>query len=313
MNSLTLAPEICAQFDLSLAAEQAAGEIWLLAPTLQPEALQRALVQLSRQSIATNISATHDSHQHQLLRLHVSLLPDSLACRALTEICGIDCAAVERAEAPKAMLFDMDSTLITMEVIDELAKEAGAGEAVAAITEAAMRGELDFNASLQKRVATLKGLKLDALERVRQRLQFNVGVPEFAAFARADGIYLALVSGGFVPFAEWVKAQLTLDYARANTLVSERDELTGQVSGDIVNAVVKRDTLQEIRGTLPGNGPVWAVGDGANDAAMLGAADVGVAFRAKPKLRMQATLALDVSDMRGLATIIESLRQQPAR
>lgn len=293
-------------------AESCAGEFWLLAARLQESAVRAVLGALQVEHIGANVLSFLSAHDHQLLRLRVSRLPTRVQCRTWSDRFAVDCAAVTSAALPKALVFDMDSTLITMEVIDELAKEANAGEQVAAITEAAMRGELDFNASLRQRVGALKGLSISALQQVRQRLQFNAGVPEFARYARDEQIFLAVVSGGFVPFAEAVQKQLQFDFARANTLHVEDDCLTGQVLGEIVNGQIKQQTLEQLRDDNRWQtSQVWAVGDGANDAAMLAASGLGVAFRAKPALRAQATVALDHADMRALATIIDSLKAQP--
>lgn len=294
------------------AAAVVAGELLLLAPALTEAALTKAAQALRAANIGSRLRHAGHCHQHDLLRLAVSELPSPEWCRQLADQSGIDIGRLPQPQPAALVLFDMDSTLITMEVIDELAKEAGRGEQVAAITEAAMRGKLDFNSSLLRRVATLKGLSLTAVEQVKARLQCNPGVPEFAAAARAGGVRLALVSGGFVPFARHIGERLQFDFVRANTLLDDGAVLTGQVQGEIVNAEVKARTLQElaVQHQIP-RAAIWAVGDGANDLLMLQAAGFGVAFRAKPKLRTAADLALDVSDMRALAALQASLLAAP--
>lgn len=298
---------------VAYAEQVGAGELVLVAPAISDAALQAFAQQLSQDGQPVRVLRVGRWHEHDLLRLAVTALPSLAWCRQLAERIGIDIGVLPRSLPAQLVLFDMDSTLITMEVIDELAKEAGSGEEVAAITEAAMRGELDFNGSLLRRVATLKGLSLTAVETVKRRLQCNPGVPEFAAFARAQGVKLGLVSGGFLPFARHIGQQLQFDDVRANTLLDDGQALTGAVQGEIVNAQVKARTLTELAThyQLPSEA-IWAVGDGANDLLMLQAAGLGVAFRAKPKLRQAAHLALDVSDMRALAALQQSLQYDAA-
>lgn len=286
------------------------GAILLVAPQLSDTVLTQ-IQTLLREFSPQNYQVVHaaERDQHQALIIAADTLPSRTQLREWSDHLHIDVGAREHPQAwrwPRLSVFDMDSTLITMEVIDELAKEAGVGEQVAAITEAAMRGELDFNASLTQRVATLKDLPLIVIERVRSRLQFNPGVPEFAAAARQQHCRLALVSGGFIPFAEWVKSSLQFDFARANTLAMAQEKLTGEVLGEIVNAAVKARTLSELAQQYNLSLlDVMAVGDGANDLLMLQASGFGVAFRAKPKLRAAADLALDVSDMRALNALFK--------
>ena len=283
------------------------GECWWIAPEISSE--QRVQIDTwMRDQPQGQCVQEHRAMDHRFLRYSVSGAITHAQCRQWAEQLAVDCGYASSALVPDVLVFDMDSTLITMEVIDELAKEAGVGDAVAAITEAAMRGELDFNESLIARVATLKGLPLTVIEQVKKRLQFNDGVEAFAAFARARDCYLAVISGGFTPFAEHVKHALGFQFAQANQLEIDDQGLTGKVAGDIVNAHTKASSLHQLKATQANrSGSVWAVGDGANDALMLEAATLGVAFRAKPALRAKAALALDVSDMRALATIIDAL------
>ena len=293
---------------LAYAEQCAAGELLLLAPTIDDAGLSALVQALQQQGRRARVQRAGRWHEHDLLRLALDALPTLAWCRQLAEHVGVDIGLLPQTTPAQLVLFDMDSTLITMEVIDELAKEAGSGEEVAAITEAAMRGELDFNGSLLRRVATLKGLPLPAVEAVKNRLQCNAGVPEFAAEAHRQGVKLGLVSGGFLPFARHIGALLQFDYVRANTLLDDGQALTGTVHGEIVNGDVKARTLVELATQYQlSQQAIWAVGDGANDLLMLQAAGLGVAFRAKPKLRQAAHVALDVSDMRALAALQQSL------
>ncbi len=198
---------------------------------------------------------------------------------------------------------DMDSTLITIECIDEIADFCGLKAEVAAITEASMRGEIkDFNESLTRRVALLKGLDASALERVyEERLRLSPGAEIMLAGAKAAGLKTLLVSGGFTFFTEKLKARLGLDFTHANTLEIVDGKLTGKVTGEIVNADVKARTLRETCAQL-GIDPKRsiAMGDGSNDLKMMAEAGLSVAFRAKPVVREAAGLALNFVGLDGL-------------
>jgi len=208
--------------------------------------------------------------------------------------------------------FDMDSTLINIECIDEIAAMAGKKEEVAAITEAAMRGEItDFKDSLRRRLALLKGVPVSALDRVlAERLQFNPGARELCAALKAAGIKLVLVSGGFTYFTRYVAAQLGMDWVRSNELEIKDGKLTGglvmQPWGDICDGEEKRRMLLQCAAEI-GAEPAQciAVGDGANDLPMMGAAGLSVAYHAKPKVREQAMVAINDG---GLDRLLEVLR-----
>ncbi|MCV2422100.1 phosphoserine phosphatase SerB [Paucibacter sp. DJ2R-2] len=208
--------------------------------------------------------------------------------------------------------FDMDSTLINIECIDEIAAAAGKKEEVAAITEAAMRGEIsDFKDSLRRRLALLQGVPVSALEQVLQeRLQFNPGARELCAALKAAGFKLLLVSGGFTFFTSYVAAELGMDWVRSNELEIKDGQLTGalvmQPWGEICDGEEKRRMLEQCAaeiGALPAQ--CIAVGDGANDLPMMGAAGLSVAFHAKPKVREQAMVAINEG---GLDRLLEILR-----
>jgi phosphoserine phosphatase len=198
---------------------------------------------------------------------------------------------------------DMDSTLITIECIDEIADFCGLKEEVAAITEASMRGEIkDFDESLTRRVALLKGLDASALERVyEERLRLSPGAEIMLAGARAAGLKTLLVSGGFTFFTHKLKTRLGLDFTRANTLEIVDGKLTGKVTGEIVNADVKARMLRETCATL-GIEPARAIamGDGSNDLKMMAEAGLSVAFRAKPVVREAADVAFNFVGLDGM-------------
>jgi phosphoserine phosphatase len=205
------------------------------------------------------------------------------------------------------VVMDMDSTLINIECIDEIADMQGLKPKVAAITEAAMRGEIDFAESLRRRVALLEGLDESALQRVYdERLQPNPGAEVMLSKLKQHGIQTLLVSGGFVFFTERLKARLGLDEAHANTLEIVDGKLTGNVLGDIVDAQAKAHFLVKLREKL-GLKPeqVIAMGDGANDLKMMAQAGTSIAYHAKPVVREQASYALNFVGLDGLVNLFD--------
>jgi phosphoserine phosphatase len=238
---------------------------------------------------------------------------DDNAIRLAVDIAAIearvDAAFIDSARSLadfKLVAMDMDSTLITIECIDEIADMQGLKPQVSAITEAAMRGELDFAASLTQRVALLKGLDASALQRVYdERLQISMGGEAMLAAVKAAGLKTLLVSGGFTFFTERLQRRLGLDFTHANVLEIENGKLTGRVVGGIVDAEEKMRTVQRVCAQM-GIEPEQAIvmGDGANDLQMMGIAGLSVAFRAKPVVRAQAGVALNFSGLDGLVAIL---------
>jgi len=206
----------------------------------------------------------------------------------------------------RLVAMDMDSTLITIECIDEIADMQGLKPQVAAITEAAMRGELDFSESLNRRVALLAGLDAGALQRVYdERLRISPGGEAMLQAVQAAGLKTLLVSGGFTFFTERLQARLGLDHAHANVLEVADGKLTGRVLGGIVDADEKRRTVERVcaqHGIAPAQAIV--MGDGANDLKMMGIAGLSLAFRAKPVVREQADVALNFSGLDGLLAVL---------
>ncbi|PHS70321.1 MAG: phosphoserine phosphatase SerB [Methylophaga sp.] len=205
------------------------------------------------------------------------------------------------------LVTDMDSTLINIECVDEIAEYINVKPQVSEITEAAMRGEIDFETSLRQRVSLLKGLEVNALEQVyEQRLQLNPGAEVMLTTLQQQKVKTALVSGGFTFFTERLKQRLGLDYTMANVLGEYKGRLTGEVVGDICGAQSKADFLLEHCTKLNiSSSQVVAMGDGANDLLMMNEAGLSVAYHAKPKVQQQAMTVLNYSGLEGVLGLLQ--------
>ncbi len=253
------------------------------------------LKELARLTGASGIAAL-DRAATQAFRL---LLPVEHA--PIAPFCagaGFDYGLVPRdqtLEHVRLVAMDMDSTLITIECIDEIADVIGIKPQISAITASAMRGDIDFRESLTRRVALLSGLDVSALQRIYDdRLRLSPGAERMLAGFRRVGAKTLLVSGGFTFFTDRLKARLGLDHTLSNTLDIRNVKLTGRIEGNIVDAEAKAAELARLGAMSAGpGGLVVAIGDGANDLPMLARADVSIAFRAKPIVQKQATYAID--------------------
>ena len=223
---------------------------------------------------------------------------------------GCDIALVAKLpdfDKPGLVLLDMDSTLIQMECIDEIARLYGVGEQVSAVTAAAMRGELDFNESLRTRVGKLAGAPESVIKQVADNMPLMPGLVELVKGLKAANWKVAIASGGFTYFANRLKDDHGFDAAYANTLEIIDNTLTGQVTGEIVNADVKARTLKELatRYNIPMSQTV-AIGDGANDLVMMAASSLGIAIHAKPIVQEKASVALNNLDLDGALCLLKS-------
>ncbi len=229
-------------------------------------------------------------------------IPDMGTVREALDGAPIDFACTPARGRRKSLLIaDMDSTIVTGETLDELADFAGLKPQIAAITARAMNGELDFKAALRERVAMLRGLSLDALERTWERVHLTPGARELVATMRAHGAYAALISGGFSFFTGRVAALCGFDEHRSNALLDDGMALTGEVAEPILDRDTKLHTLMQLATVrrVPLEATL-AVGDGANDMDMIQAAGLGVAFHAKPVVAAAARTRVDHADLRAL-------------
>jgi len=248
---------------------------------------------------------------YQVIRLAGSLTPRATR---LAHDAGLDVAPlgkIPHLRTPGLLVMDMDSTAIQIECIDEIAKLAGTGEMVAEVTERAMRGELDFTASLRSRVGTLQGADASILHQVRDGLPLMPGLTQLVLKLEALGWKVAIASGGFTFFADYLRDRLHLTAAVANELEIVDGKLTGHVVGDIVDAQYKAAT--QLRLAQEYDIPLAqtvAIGDGANDLPMIKAAGLGIAYHAKPKVNEKTEVTIRHADLMGVFCILSGSLNQ---
>lgn len=263
-------------------------------------ALEPALVEHVREALGAG--APEWLAPGEAADLPLTAMPSRKSVAAALGGAAVDAIAQPAKDRRKRLLLaDMDSTIVTTETLDELAAFAGLKDQIAAITRRSMNGELDFREALRERVGMLKGLPLSALEATWQRTVYTPGARELIATMRAHGARTALVSGGFTFFTGRVAEALGFDLHRANTLLDDGASLTGAVGEPILDRDTKLATLRELSAGMGiGVEAAAAVGDGANDLAMLREAGLGVAFRAKPVVAAEARAELRHAGLRGV-------------
>ena len=285
---------------------------WLLyGRNLDKECLNRYQRKLGAAMVIVTAWCVED---YQVIRLAGSLTPRATK---LAHDAGLDVAPlgkIPHLRTPGLLVMDIDSTAIQIECIDEIAKLAGTGEMVAEVTERAMRGELDFAASLKQRVATLKGANASILRQVRDELPLMPGLTSLVLKLESLGWKVAIASGGFTFFAEYLRDKLHLHAVVANELEICDGKLTGEVIGQIVDAQFKADTLKRLadKYEIPVEQTV-AIGDGANDLPMILSAGLGIAFHAKPKVNEKTEITIRHADLMGVFCILSGSLIQEER
>ncbi len=285
---------------------------WLLyGRNLDKECLNRYQRKLGAAMVIVTAWCVED---YQVIRLAGSLTPRATK---LAHDAGLDVAPlgkIPHLRTPGLLVMDMDSTAIQIECIDEIAKLAGTGEMVAEVTERAMRGELDFAASLKQRVATLKGANASILRQVRDELPLMPGLTSLVLKLESLGWKVAIASGGFTFFAEYLRDKLHLHAVVANELEICDGKLTGEVIGQIVDAQFKADTLKRFadKYEIPVEQTV-AIGDGANDLPMILSAGLGIAYHAKPKVNEKTEITIRHADLMGVFCILSGSLIQEER
>ncbi|NVK35726.1 MAG: phosphoserine phosphatase SerB [Rhodobacteraceae bacterium] len=274
-----------------------------------------AVTHLNDELLASAVQAVRASETPKILKSgvaadiffeDVSLEDAEAALRKLTGDKQIDVfVQASKGRRKKLLIADMDSTIIQQECIDELAAELGLKDKIAAITERAMQGEIDFEPALRERVGLLAGLPATAVEKVlKERIDLTPGAKTLVQTMKANGAYCALVSGGFTHFTSSIAKTVGFNENRANTLIEENGKLSGDVAEPILGREAKRQRLEELVAELELDfSDVLAVGDGANDLAMIDRAGLGIAFHAKPAVAKAADMHVDYGDLTALLYI----------
>jgi len=274
--------------------------------TISREALNGLIESLGRSLLA--ILPLHQVTKYQSVEIKLNNLIDLSTLSHLSEQFTLDINVVSSLPSlaqPGLVVLDMDSTSIEIECIDEIAKLAGVGDEVSLITELAMQGKLDFAQSLRARVAKLKGVELSLLDQIANDLPLMPGMRDLVEQFKAHHWKVAIASGGFTYFADNLKDLLGLDAAVSNTLAHDGKVLTGEVSGQIVDAKVKATTVVALAKQYDIDlSQTIAIGDGANDLVMMEQAALGIAFHAKPLVQEQASVAINQGDLGAVIALL---------
>lgn len=302
-------------FIVSTNSGDSTHRIVIIAHALHPDAVEQVLALATKFATILSIDSRFSENlSHDSLVINIGLFEqvslellsqklNILATQWRIDICVV--ATTPILSEPGLLVMDMDSTMIQMECIDEIARMAGRYDDVAAVTAQAMQGKLDFATSLQTRVKCLQGIEVSALASLRQTLPLMPGLVKLTDVLKANGWKIAIASGGFTYFADYLQQWLGLDAAVSNTLGVSDGVLTGTTCGDIVDAQYKADTLVSLQqqfGISPGQ--TVAIGDGANDVLMLKQAALGVAFHAKPAVQPQADAAINLHGLDALLALL---------
>lgn len=297
-----------------LAAKAYRYAVTLIADRISAQTLHQVTRILARHQVNIDVIERLSEGQFSSVEMLVSALqqPDRSALKkellAVARTQGVDIALQAEGlfrRAKRLVVMDLDSTLIQSEVIDEFSREIGVYEEVAAITEEAMKGRMDFDESLRLRCEKLKGLTTDDIDKVYRRIEFTPGAEELISVLKQLGYKTAVISGGFTCVAERIRSRLGIDYAYANVLEMEGGKVTGKVSNPIVNAQRKADLLEVIaQQERIHPDQVIAIGDGANDLLMLEKAGLGIAFNAKPVVREKAHMSLNQKNLRSILYLL---------
>ena len=312
-HSVLAAPLFTPQADTLVAQDQlqhSGGVVVLLGEVLTREEVQLVVAELARRGISWQLLAPFVLDEVQVLVLALDRHEPELAHWLKMQewpVDGIHVERLPRLDQPGLILMDMDSTAIQIECIDEIARLAGVGELVSAVTAAAMQGKLEFADSLRNRVALLKDAPTSILDQVAANIPLMPGLTLLVDEARAAGWKVCIASGGFTRFAGKLQQDLGLDHIEANELETDGDKLTGRVLGRIVDAKVKAETLELLRDRYQvAVGQTVAIGDGANDLPMLKLAALGVAIHAKPIVREQAQVAIRQQDLEAVLCLLKA-------
>ncbi|EPX74047.1 phosphoserine phosphatase [Schizosaccharomyces octosporus yFS286] len=277
---------------------------------LSPSSETKALEAVFRLFESPQLQELGDGWKQVSGKLVSSFADAKAECDSISSQEKLDCNCLKYeaySTSKKLVVFDMDSTLIQQECIDEIAAEAGIQKEVSTITSLAMNGEIDFQESLRRRVSLLEGLSVDVIDKIIAKITFTPGAKELCRVLKKLGATLVVASGGFIPMANYVKEQLNLDYAYANMLEYSHDGkyLNGKVQGAIVDGKRKAEILREKKAELGlEEFETMAVGDGANDLIMMGESGLGVAYNAKPKVQLMASSKINQTSLQNVLYLL---------